>query len=94
MTEKRADYRKSQRRKKIAQLFHRQKQSSTKKENFDDQSVDVNPDFKRDAFDTNQTSSSPLTSEEKVTRLKKRLNWAIMIVIILIVIVLLALFKL
>lgn len=96
MTEKRADYRKNQRRKKLEKLLHRQSQSPIKssKKNLDEDGVDVNPDFKRDNVASDTIQSDSLTSEEKVNRLKKRLNWAILIVIILIVIVLLALFKL
>lgn len=91
MTEKRADYRKNQRRKKLSQLWsHHQKEVEDK--DTEDNTVDVNPDFKRNDEEVDVGSEN--TAEEKVSRLKRRLNWAIFIVIILIIIVLLVLFKL
>lgn len=92
MTEKRADYRKNQRRKKLSQLWSRQQTKSEDKDT-EYNTVDVNPEFRRNDEKVD-ISSEGNTTEEKVSRLKRRLNWAILIVIILIIIVLLALFKL
>ena len=91
MTEKRADYRKNQRHKKLSRLWSHH-QAKVEDKNTEDNTVDVNPEFRRN--DENVDVGSENTTEEKVSRLKRILNWAILIVIILIIIVLLALFKL
>ncbi|MBP2057795.1 hypothetical protein J2Z60_000967 [Lactobacillus colini] len=91
MTEKRSDYRKSQRHKKIFKLWQSKKTLPDNKiDSYDE--VDVNPEFKRNKEDPD--SSIEPSSEEKVSKLKQKLNWAIFIVIILIIGVLFALFKL
>ena len=101
MTEKRADYRKRQSKKKTKQLFDHVKSA------FDDneqnhEKVDVNPDFQRpedkrkkyqNKFDYAENLRDA-NIEDKSLRLKKRLNRAILIVLVLIVLVLLALFHL
>ena len=101
MTEKRADYRKRQSKKKTKQLFDHVKLA------FDDneqnhEKVDVNPDFQRpedkrkkyqNKFDYAENLRDA-NIEDKSLRLKKRLNRAILIVLVLIVLVLLALFHL
>lgn len=93
MTEKRADYRKNQRHKKLSRLWsHHQIKPKVEDKHTEDNTVDVNPEFRRN--DEKVDVGSENTSEEKVSRLKRRLNWAILVVVILIIIVLLALFKL
>ena len=93
MTEKRADYRKKQRQEKVKNIFDKFKR---KKKN--DQSLDVvdqNTETKgHSEFEPRENSSLEEKRENKISRLKKRLNYAILIVVVLLVIILFALFKL
>ena len=91
MTEKRSDYRKNQRHKKLSRLWSG-RHSTADRKHTESNTVDVNPDFRRN--DKNIKGRNKKTSEEKVLRLKQRLNWAIFIVVILIIIVIFALLKL
>ncbi|WEV40594.1 hypothetical protein [Lactobacillus sp. ESL0681] len=104
MTEKRSDYRKKVKQQKNKKVLHKIKSAFN-----DEAELDVNADFKRDPV-TDQTTQQKRTSQEKQTppattskkegvadkglRLKRRLNQAILIVLVLIVLVLLALFHL
>lgn len=99
MTEKRSDYRKRQKK----GLIDKVKSAFS---NNDSEEVDVNPDFTRDKNEV-ENRRRPLAGdgqefyqrdetvrEDKALKLKKRLNRAILLVIVLIVLVLLALFHL
>lgn len=96
MTEKRAQYRKKQKRDNLSKLLKRAKQDQNSKA----EDVNVNPDFVKDnkseaknVRQDYQLQQDHDLREQKVSRLKKRLNWAIVIVIVLIIIVLVALFN-
>uniref|UniRef100_UPI002626CFFC hypothetical protein n=1 Tax=uncultured Lactobacillus sp. TaxID=153152 RepID=UPI002626CFFC len=98
MTEKRAQYRKKQKQSNLSRLLKRA-ESDRKKSNDE---INVNPDFVKDNNEKGVNSSSRQQyfdnekadlREQKTQRLRKRLNWAIFIVICLIVIVLVALFN-
>ncbi|CCI80914.1 hypothetical protein [Lactobacillus hominis] len=98
MTEKRAQYRKKQKRDSLSKLLKRAKDD--RKTNSD--SVDVNPEFVNNSDQQDQKTSyrKAFSNEqkqdlrdEKIARLKRRLNWAIAVVIVLIIIVLIALFN-
>lgn len=93
MTEKRADYRKKQQKKKIRQIF-----DSLKRQKNDDQqnnTVDQNMETQDSSkIESRADFSLGEERENKIARLKKRLNYAILIVVILLIIVLFALFKL
>lgn len=102
MTEKRSSYRRKQERKKGKKLLSKFKAA------FDDEdaSLDVNPAFKRDnqQIENSQERTEPADEEkgmpadvpvvDKGLQLKKKLDRAILIVFVLIVLVLLALFYL
>lgn len=107
MTEKRSDYRKEQSRGKAKNLFGKVKAAfSDQPEDHQNEKVDVNPDFqdkkvhKRPLVGDGEEKyySDPDLSKssnlDKGLRLKRRLNSAILIVLVLIVLVLLALFHL
>lgn len=103
MTEKRSDYRKRQSRRKASKFLGRVK--SAFDDNEEHETVDVNPEFQRDeserrsfqddgqpTLNTNDFEQKPRV--DKALRLKKRLNRAILIVLVLIILVLIALFHL
>lgn len=101
MTEKRSDYRKRQKK----GLIDKVKSAFS---NNDSEEVDVNPDFTKDKnevenrrrgdgqefYQRDETIDKETVRENKSLKLKKRLNRAILLVIVLIVLVLLALFHL
>ncbi|QNQ82450.1 hypothetical protein FP435_02780 [Lactobacillus sp. PV037] len=91
MVETRKDYRKKQRQKKFKNLWHSFfKTSKPKDEAENETDVPENKTFFSDSVD----AEKQITVDEKRDRLKKRLNWAILIVLGLIILVLIALFKL
>lgn len=107
MTEKRSEYRKRQKKEKNQKIFQNVKSAFS--ENSDSsEGLNINPDFQRsevisdhqssnesrESFFKNKTDGDHLSSQEKANRLKKRLNQAIILLIVLITIVLLALFYL
>ncbi|WP_308555631.1 hypothetical protein [uncultured Lactobacillus sp.] len=103
MTEKRSDYRKRQKK----NLFGKVKSAFSDN---DSEEVDVNPDFTKDKpaemprrplagdgqefYQHDEPIDKEAVRENKALKLKKRLNRAILLVIVLIVLVLLALFHL
>lgn len=93
MTEKRADYRKKQRQEKVKKIFDKFKRPKR-----DDQSLDAadqNTETQNHSeFESREDFSFEEERENKISRLKKRLNYAILIVVVLLIIVLFALFKL
>lgn len=104
MTEKRAQYRKKKKQEELKRLLKRGDRDSRSekiRKATSDDDLDVNPEFKRDnsprlrSVSTREDKSYDVipSKEEKVSRLKRRLNWAIGIVILLIIIVLVILFN-
>lgn len=93
MTEKRADYRKKQQKEKLKKVF-----DGFKRQKKNDQSIDTaeqeteTQDSQK--FESRENFSLKEERENKINRLKKRLNYAILIVVVLLIIVLFALFKL
>lgn len=93
MTEKRADYRKKQQQKKVRKIFDNFKRLKKDDQQVDE--VDPEPTVKESAnFESREDFSSEEERENRINRLKKRLNYAILIVVVLLIIVLFALFKL
>lgn len=101
MTEKRADYRKRQKKNVINKV------KSAFSDDDSTETVDVNPDFQREQpkrrslegdgeefYQAERPIDQTDLREEKALKLKKRLNRAILIVFVLIILVLLALFHL
>lgn len=101
MTEKRADYRKRQKKSVLNKV------KSAFSNDDSTEAVDVNPDFQKgksnrrslegdgqEFYQAEQPIDQTNLREEKAWKLKKRLNRAILIVFVLIVLVLLALFHL
>ena len=93
MTEKRADYRKKQQKEKLKKVF-----DSFKRQKKSDPSIDT-ADQKTETqhsqkFESRENFYLKEQRESKINRLKKRLNYAILIVVVLLIIVLFALFKL
>lgn len=103
MTEKRADYRKHNRKNHSKRILKKINSAFSDREE-DSQAVDVNADFKRDAAEHEQLlaqdredylkQEQELSQTEKGLRLKKKLDRAILLVVVLIVLVLLSLFYL
>lgn len=96
MTEKRSDYRKKQQKEKVSKIFDNFKQLRKDKHQADvsDQKVEVQDSSKFESREDLANRALKEKREDKVDRLKKRLNYAILIVVVLLVIVLFALFKL
>ena len=92
MTEKRADYRKKQQKEKVSKIFDNFKR--LRKADVSDQKVEVQDSSKFESREDLANRALKEKREDKVDRLKKRLNYAILIVVVLLVIVLFALFKL
>lgn len=92
MVETRKDYRKKQRQQKFKNLWH----DFFKKSEEDNKEVEKNTSVPENEtiYPTDIKTDSSITVDEKINRLKKRLNWAILIVLGLIILVLIALFKL
>ncbi len=96
MTEKRADYRKKQQKEKVSEIFANFKRLRKYKHQTDvsDQKVEVQDSSQFESREDLANRALKEKREDKVDRLKKRLNYAILIVVVLLVIVLFALFKL
>ncbi|NME19811.1 hypothetical protein HF870_01180 [Lactobacillus johnsonii] len=96
MTEKRADYRKKQQKEKVSKIFDNFKRLKRDRHQTDasDQKVEVQDSSKFESREDLENRALKEKLEDKVDRLKKRLNYAILIVVVLLVIVLFALFKL
>lgn len=93
MTEKRADYRKKQQKEKLKKVFDGFKRQKKFDPSIDtaDQKTETQDSQK---FESRENFSLKEERESKINRLKKRLNYAILIVVVLLIIVLFALFKL
>ncbi len=93
MTEKRADYRKKQQKEKLKSVFDRFKRQKKIDPSIDtaDQKTETQDSQK---FESRENFSLKEERENKINRLKKRLNYAILIVVVFLIIVLFALFKL
>lgn len=93
MTEKRADYRKKQQKEKLKKVFDGFKHQKKIDPSIDtaDQKTETQDSQK---FESRENFSLKEERESKINRLKKRLNYAILIVVVLLIIVLFALFKL
>lgn len=96
MTEKRSDYRKKQQKEKVSKIFDNFKRLRKDKHQADvsDQKVEVQDSSQFESREDLANRALKEKREDKVDRLKKRLNYAILIVVVLLVIVLFALFKL
>lgn len=96
MTEKRSDYRKKQQKEKVSKIFDNFKRLKRDRHQTDasDQKVEVQDSSKFESREDLANRALKEKLEDKVDRLKKRLNYAILIVVVLLVIVLFALFKL
>lgn len=92
MVETRKDYRKKQRQQKFKNLWNRLFKKSEK----DNDEVERNASVPESEtiYPNDIKTNESVTVDEKIDRLKKRLNWAILIVLGLIILVLIALFKL
>lgn len=92
MVETRKDYRKKQRQQKFKNLWNR----FFKKSEEDNEEVERKTSIpENETIYSNDTATdNSITVDEKINRLKKRLNWAILIVLGLIILVLITLFKL
>ncbi|WP_304682376.1 hypothetical protein, partial [Lactobacillus taiwanensis] len=87
MTEKRADYRKKQQKEKLKKVFDsfkRQKKIDPAI-NTAEQKIETQDSQK---FESRENFSLKEERESKINRLKKRLNYAILIVVVLLIIVL------
>lgn len=91
MVETRKDYRKKQRQQKFKNLWH-----SFFKKTEDNEEIERNTSIPENEtiYQNDIKTDKSITVDEKINRLKKRLNWAILIVLGLIILVLVALFKL
>ena len=96
MTEKRADYRKKQQKEKVNKIFDSFKRLKKNKHQIDatDQKIESQTSSEFESREDVANRALKEKREDKVNRLKKHLNYAILIVVVLLVIVLFALFKL
>lgn len=96
MTEKRADYRKKQQKEKVNKIFDSFKRLKKNKHQIDatDQKIESQTSSEFESREDLANRALKEKREDKVNRLKKHLNYAILIVVVLLVIVLFALFKL
>ena len=89
MTEKRSEYRKNiERQNKV----HKKNIFTSLKNIFQTSDEDIDPNDSNTTFEDEENIQ--LNREDKISNLKRKLNWAILIVVVLIAIVLFALFKL